>query len=134
VATERSCISYSKRNARQLAGPGGDTDSFQTVLADLSRNLVVKLLDFVPLFNPIDVFLARKSFAKHFPHLHASLDVEHQLGDFVLFQRFGRGVSEQIVRTGIYEHLAEHGYGIIGIDYGAPPVSPAMVRNESVVS
>jgi hypothetical protein len=55
------------------------------VFADLSRNLLVKLFDCVPLFNQIDVFLTRKSFVKHFPHLHASLDVEHQLGYFSWF-------------------------------------------------
>jgi hypothetical protein len=65
--------------------PSGDSDSFQTVLADFSRNLEVKLLDCVPLLNQIDVLLARKFFVKHFPHLHASLDVKHQLGYFILF-------------------------------------------------
>jgi hypothetical protein len=55
------------------------------VLADFSRNLEVKLLDCVPLLNQINVLLACKFFVKHFPHLHASLDVEHQLGYFVWF-------------------------------------------------
>jgi hypothetical protein len=68
-----------------LGLPRGDRNSFQTVLADLSRNLEVKLLDCVPLLDQIDVLLARKFFVKHFPHLHASLDVEHQLGYFILF-------------------------------------------------
>jgi hypothetical protein len=55
------------------------------VLADFSRNLEVKLLDGVPLLNQIDVLLARKFLMEHFPHLHASLDVKHQLGYFILF-------------------------------------------------
>jgi hypothetical protein len=62
------------------------SNSFQTVLANLSGNLEVELLDCVPFLNQIDIFsLARKLIVKHFPHLHASLDVQDELGDFFLF-------------------------------------------------
>jgi hypothetical protein len=82
------------RKSRSALGlPSGDNNSFQTVLADFSGNLEIELLDCVPLLNQIDVLLARKFFVKHFPHLHASLDVEHQLGYFILFHT-GSCVSE----------------------------------------
>jgi hypothetical protein len=94
VATERSCISIQQagchlssaglRWKKEVASadaarwlPSGDSNSFQTVLANLSGNLEVKLLDCVPFLNQVDIFLARKLVVQHLPHLHASLNVKH---------------------------------------------------------